>query len=105
MTLAELKTVLLTTGLPVAYQAFPATSAPRMPFIVYQETGSDNFGADNKVWSSASRIQIDLLCAKKDRPTEEALEAVLDTTGIFWERESDYDDSEDCYRITYDIEI
>lgn len=105
MTLEELKTVLSTTGLPVAYRAFPADNPPDMPFIVFQETGSDNFGADNKVWFSAMRIQIDLLCKTKSRLTEGLLENTLNNADIYWERESLFDDDEDYYRVTYDIEI
>ena len=105
MTLAQLHTLLATTQLPVAYLAFPADSAPEMPFIVYQEVGSDNFGADNKVWFSEMKIQIDLLTKKKSRVTEELLEGILDGAGIYWEREPDFDEDEACYRITYQIEI
>ena len=105
MTLAELNTVLTGTGLPVAYLAFPADSPPAMPFITYQETGSDNFGADNKVWVSHMRIQINLFTAKKSRVTEELVEAALDDADIYWERESSFEEDEDCYRIIYDIEI
>ena len=105
MTLAELNTLLATTNLPVAYLAFPAFQAPEMPFIMYQETGSDNFGADNIVWHSAMRIQIDLMTHKKNREIEELLESTLTGAGIYWERESSYDDAEDYYRVTYDIEI
>ena len=105
MTLAELKTVLSGTGLPVAYLAFPADDPPAMPFVVYQEIGSDNFGADNKVWVSHMRIQIDLLCQSKNRITEGLVENALDNADIYWERESSFDDEEDYYRTMYYVEI
>jgi len=105
MTLAELYTVLSGTGLPVAYLAFSADNPPELPFIVYQETGSHNLGADNKVWHSATRIQIDLLSRTKSRATEQLLEDALNDAGIFWERESSYDSDEIVYRITYTVEI
>lgn len=105
MTLEELNTLLLSTGLPVAYQAFPSDDVPTMPFIVYQETGSDNFGADNVVWASAMIVQIDLLCHKKNRDTEELLENTLTSNGIYWERESYHESDDDFYRSTYSIEL
>ena len=106
MTLAEFKTLLESAGMSVAYQAFPEKEQPVMPFIVYQETGSDNFGADNKVWSSARRIQVDLLSGKiRDYAKETALETVLDNVCLFWERVVDWDEDETCYRITYEVEI
>ncbi len=105
MTLQDLGTVLATTNLPVAYLAFPADEAPAMPFIVYQETGSDNFGADNIVWFSGMRVQIDLLTKRKDRTTEELVETTLTGAGLFWERVPEFDQDEACYRITYEVEI
>ena len=105
MTLDGLATILETTGLPVTYLAFPPEEAPEMPFIVYQDTGSNNFGADNKVYFSATRVQVDLLTAEKDRTTEQTLEGVFDTNGIFWERTIDFDEDESNYRVTYEIEI
>ena len=105
MTLEELNTVLQNTELPVAYLAFPADDVPTMPFVVYQETGSDNFGADNIVWASAMMIQIDLLCKKKSRATEELLEQTLTDAGIYWERESYHESDDDFYRTTYTCEI
>lgn len=105
MTIAELGQILQTTGLQVAYLAFDASEAPAMPFIVYQETGSNNFGADNIVWFSGTRIQIDLLCVRKSRSTEELLETALTNNGIFWERVVVFDDNEDYYRSTYEVEI
>lgn len=105
MTLEELHNLLLTTELPVAYLAFPADQAAQMPFIVYQETGSNNTGADNIVWHSARHIQIDLLTRKRDLVTETLLESVLNGAGLFWERVPDYDSDEDYYRVTYEIEV
>ena len=105
MTLAELYTVLSSTGLPVAYLAFSADNPPELPFIVYQETGSHNLGADNIVWHSATRIQIDLLTRTKSRATEQLLEDALNDAGIFWERESSFDSDESVYRMTYTVEI
>lgn len=105
MTITELAQVLVDTGLPVAYRAFDAEKAPDMPFIVYQETGTNNFGADNIVWVPVSRIQIDLLTRFRDRTSESQVETALTSAGLFWQRESDYEDTEDYYRTTYQVEI
>lgn len=105
MTLEELKSVLEETDLPVAYRAFPATEAPAMPFIVYQDIGSDNFGADNIVFFPVMRVQIDLFTRLKERTTEEALEGILNGAGIYWERVPEFIEDEACYRVTYEIVI
>lgn len=105
MTIEELGVILQTTDLPVAYLAFKASETPKMPFIVFQETGSDNFGADNIVYHSGARIQVDLLCKTKSRETEMLLETTFTENNIFWVREVDFDSSEDYYRTTYEIVI
>lgn len=105
MTLEELRTVLTGTGMPVAYLAFLAECPPEMPFLVYEENGSDNFGADNIVYASHMRVQVTLFTKLKDRATEKTVEDTLTAAGIYWERTSSYDDSESCYMAVYDIEI
>lgn len=105
MTLEELRTILSGTDLPVAYMAFPETKVPAMPFITYQETGSDNMGADNKVWYSAMRVQVDLFCKVKSRVKEELLEEAFNAADIFWDRTADFDEDESCHRTIYMIEI
>lgn len=105
MTIKELHNLLATTQLPVAYLAFPADKAAQMPFIVYQETMSNNTGADNTVWFSARHIQIDLLTRKRDLNVEAVLESVLTDNHLFWERVPEFDSDEDYYRVTYEVEI
>lgn len=103
MTLTELKTQLDTSKLPVAYLSFPADEAPAMPFVVYQEIMTNNFGADGVVYKKISRIQIDLFTYGRDIAAEEALEDALSFT--FWNKEQTPIDDEACYRWTYEIEI
>lgn len=105
MTQTELKDILLETNLPVAYLAFRKPEIPDLPFIVYQDIGSDNFGADNKVYYPHTRIQVDLITRLHDEPTEKNLEGVLDNHDLFWLREPEYDDGEDYYRVTYEVTI
>lgn len=103
MTLTQLKTQLESSGLPVAYLSFPADEAPAMPFVVYQETNTNNFGADGVVYKHISRIQIDLFTFGRDLDAESALEEALSFT--FWNKEQTPLDDEACFRWTYEIEI
>ena len=105
MTLAEFKTILDGSGLPVAYLAFPATQCPKMPFITYQETGSNNFGADGKVFQHVRSMQVDLFTAGKNPTAEVALEDALDDAGIFWNKYQTVEDNESCQRYTYELQI
>ena len=103
MTLAEFATILRTSGYPVAYLAFPANQAPKMPFITYQETGSNNFGGDGKVYKKVRRLQVDLFTAEKDITAEEKLETALDQ--FFWNKNQSVEETENCQRYTYEVEV
>lgn len=105
MTLIEYAEMLETTGLPVAYLSFDAETCPDMPFIVYQETGSNNFGADGKVYQPVKQIQVDLFTNKKDIAAETKLEEAFNNASIFWQKVQTVDDNESCQRYTYETEV
>ena len=105
MTLIEFANILETTGLPVAYLSFDESDVPDMPFIVYQETGSNNFGADGIVYQPVKQIQVDLFTNKKDIAAEEALETAFKDAVIFWQKVQSVDDNEAYQRYTYEVEV
>ena len=104
MTLSQFKTMLASTGYPVAYQHFPETDVPAMPFICYAATGSNNFGADGIVYQPIKVLQVQLFTKTKDIEAEGNLENVFETARIYWEKESEYNEDELCYRVIYNIE-
>lgn len=103
MTLAELKTKLDTSDLPVAYMSFPETEAPSMPFICFMATYTDNFGADGTVYEVIQAAEVQLFTKNKDLTAEAALEGVLD--GLYWNKQDEYIEDELCYRVIYTITI
>lgn len=105
MNLQEFKGILDASGMPVAYLSFPADYCPAMPFITFQETGSNNFGADGKVLQRIKTMQVDLFTKKKQPAAEEALESALDDAEIFWNKFQTIDDNESCQRYTYEVQI
>src|SRR5574344_1126661 len=105
MTLAELKTILATTGYDVAYEHFPETDVPAMPFICYAETGSNNFGADGIVYDKGKMLQVQLFTKTKNEVAEANLETVFENNRIYWENTGEYNEDELCYRVIYNIEI
>lgn len=108
MTLAELYTKLNgITGFDkkVAYRAFPVGDAPELPYICYQATQTDNFNADNAVYEVIQGVDVELYTENKDLTSEAAIESMLDTAEIPWEKYEEYLDDENCYMITYEIEI
>lgn len=103
MTQKEFGDILATSGYPVAYLAFPADNCPSMPFITFQETGSNNVSADGVVYQKVKRYQVDLFTEGKDETAEEALENAL--SDFFWNKYQTVEDTEACQRYTYEIEV
>lgn len=90
---------------PTAYWSFPEKQAPPMPYIVYFEESSDNFGADNKVYHHIKQVAVELMTAKKDPSAEKAVEAVFDANDIFWQKTETHLDDEDAYEVIYNLEV
>ena len=105
MTQKEFGEILQTSGYHVTYLAFPADKCPAMPFICFQETGSNNVGADGIVYKKVKVYQVDLLTADKDEVAEAALEDAFEQAGLFWNKYQTIDDNEACQRYTYTIEV
>ena len=108
MTLKDLNTAL--NSIPgfnkkVAYRAFPVGNAPKLPFICYLCTNTDNFDADDSVYQVIQEVDIELYTAKKDETSEMAVETVLNANGLVWDKSEDYIESESCYMITYTVSL
>ena len=104
MTIAELKTLLDTTQLPVSYTATPVPT--NLPCIAFYQTDVYNFGADGVVYWSRKRISVSLYSKHRDQTSEETIESALNNSGIYWDSKSvEYDDDQKLYSVTYDITI
>lgn len=108
MRLEELKSILDTTGFPVAYSHFVETlkkSVPKPPYIIYLEVDSSNFKADNKVYSKGRNVHIELYTLKKDLGAEKKLEDVLDQNDIAYESDETYIESEKLFQKIYEVRV
>lgn len=103
MTLQELAALLETTGLPVAYRAFPVGQAPPLPYLCYLCTGTNNFDADDRVYQVFQGVDVELYTETKRPDLESAVETAL--SGLGWEKTEEYLDDEKCYQIIYEIEV
>lgn len=97
----KIKSMLTASGIPFRYRAFTEDTVPPMPFLIYQFTYSENFGADGEVYALLSHFEVVLFTKLKDLKAEEQLEAAL--SSVYWEKEEEYLENEDCYQITYSI--
>lgn len=103
MILEDIKNLLESTGLPVAYRAFAENNAPELPFICYLSPGTNNFAADDTVYLEIDRITVELYTRYRDQESEDKVEAAL--SSFVWDKDINYIDSERCYQINYEIEV
>lgn len=108
MTLSELKNTLSSISgfsTKVAYRAFPVGKAPKLPFICYLATDTDNFDADNRVYHVVQNVDVELYTAKKSEATEALVEKKFAEVGIVWDKMEQYLEDQNCYEILYEISI
>lgn len=105
MKISEIKDMLAETGLPVTYLQWPEPGVPDLPYLVWILPGSDNFGADDKVYARAETLQIELYANPRSFEAEAAVEAVLDANDIFWDKELFWLTSENENETIYTAEV
>lgn len=101
----DLLALLKGTELPVTYRKWAPKRAPAPPYIVYLAADSDNFGADNVVYHSATNYLIELYTEVKTTDLEARLEAALTAAGVFYEKLEGEVESEGFYQVTYQVLI
>lgn len=99
--MVSLYTMLSSLGLPVSYRFFK--SPPTPPYIIYLFSYSDNFGADNKVYSKEDNYQVELYSTEKDLASEKKIEDLFDSNDIYYDKTETYIDSEGLYEVLYEI--
>lgn len=108
MTLSSVRTIISeisTFQNKVAYRAFPVGKAPKLPFVCYLATDTDNFDADNRVWKVIQNVDVELYTEKKSPDVEQKLEAAFDANFIPWDKTETWLEDEQCYEILYEISI
>ena len=93
------------TGLPFAYHHFAEGEAPKPPFLLFLTEGEDTFGADNIMYHSFKRLNIELYTDEKSPETEKAVEEVLTSHGIYYSKSEIWIESEKLYEILYETEV
>lgn len=93
------------TGLPFAYDHFTEGEAVDPPFICYLLPGSHNFAADGKVYHKVSIVHLELYTDEKNPSLEQAVEAVLDSGEVFYDKTEVWIGSEKLYEVLYTFEM
>lgn len=102
MTLAELKTLLETTRMPVSFSSVPLDTVTP-PYICYFQDSANNFAADGVVYYSRKVITIRLYTEKRNEDTETLVEEAL--SSVFWTKSVTFLDDQKIYEISYQIEV
>lgn len=109
MTLAQLKTILGGTGLPVFYHQWRQDNArgprPPLPRIAYQVKNDNLFYADGVVYASWRAIEAALYTAEKDTALEAAVDTVLQGAEIAYTKTEGWVEDERVYAIIYEFEV
>lgn len=101
----EIIAILTEMNIPFAYDHFAEGKSPEPPFVCFLLPGSDNFSADGVVYHKISELRLELYTDKKDLPSEQAVEAVLDEHGFFYNKTEVWIDSEKLYEVLYSFDI
>lgn len=101
----KLLSVLDSIGIPYAYDHFAEGESPDPPFLCYLLPGSSNFSADGKVYHRISEVRLELYTDYKDLASEQKVEDVIDTAGLFYNKTETWIDSEKLYEILYSFDM
>lgn len=101
----ELYELLNSLHIPVAYDHFVLSDTTKVekPFILYRNTDSAQFQADDQVYFKTKQYLVDLVTDYKDIDLENMLEEVFAENNIPWDKTEVYIDSERIYQVTYFI--
>ena len=103
MTLEELKQRCENVGFKYAYGQFKKATDP--PHLVAISTGTDNFMADNKVYSKDTPIQLDYTYLVKDLAMQNKIENEI-LGDIAWNKSDEtYLTDEEVWQVSYFFEI
>lgn len=105
MTREEIATMIESIGVPFAYYQFSKATAKPCPFICFYYQGSADEGADNINYVHVDRLIIELYTDNKDFQLEDRVGEVLNSHGLFYNREEAYIDTERMYEVIYESEV
>lgn len=103
MTLEDVAALLETTGYPAVFQEWKEGAVPPMPYLVYLAPYTNNFAADGTAYFVVNHVQIELYTKLKDPVAEGKVEEAL--SSLYWEKNTEYLDTEKCYQTIYEIEV
>ena len=105
MTYQEICKIIKETGLPFAYHHFAEGENPEPPFLIFLSSGENNFSADNYMYFSFKKLNIELYTDRKAPEIEKKVEEILKKYQIFYTKSEIWIESEKLYEILYEMEV
>lgn len=105
MSYEEIFEMMQEIGLPFAYHHFAEGESPNPPFVVYLSPGEITFSADNLMYHSFKRLDIELYTDKKSPETEQKVEEILHQHNIYYTKTETWIESERLYEVLYEMEV
>lgn len=101
----QLYNLLQGLDIQVAYDHFIQTEEYSVspPFILYRNTDSSTFKADDRVLLKTNQYIIDLITRQKDIKLESELEELFNNNHLPYDKFEDYIEQEDIFQIRYFI--
>lgn len=84
-----------------AYYYGTAPIGTKLPYLVANGTGSENFFADCKVYEKKFGLQLEYYSNTKSETNEAAIETILDSLGLLWDKTESYDEDQTFFLTTY----
>ncbi|MDE6664799.1 MAG: hypothetical protein K2K14_01205 [Ruminococcus sp.] len=105
MNYEEINEMMLEMGLPFAYHHFAEGESPKPPFLIFLSPGENTFSADNLMYHSFKKLDIELYTDEKSPETEERVEEVLLQNNIYYTKSEIWIESERLYEVLYEMEV
>ena len=105
MTYEEINEMMQEVGLPFAYHHFAEGESPDPPFTLFLSPGENTFSADNLMYFSFKRLNIELYTDVKSPEIERRVEDVLTQRGIYYTKTETWIESERLYEVLYEMEV
>ena len=105
MTYEEINELMLEMRLPFAYHHFAEGESPKPPFLIFLSPGEHTFSADNLMYHSFKKLDIELYTDEKSPETEECVEEILHQHSIYYTKTETWIESEKLYEVLYETEV
>ena len=105
MTYEQIAEMMEETGLSFAYHHFAEGESPASPFLIFLSPGEKTFSADNSMYFSFKKLDIELYTDVKNTELERQIESVLKKHKIYYTKSEVQIESEKLYEVLYQMEV